>query len=418
MYSLPYGKNKLEFNLPENINIDIIAPINPISNPDPLTAVKNALDYPVSGSKHLEEFNNVRRVSIIVSDKTRPVPHNHLLPPLLDKLDRLGISKSQINIIIGSGTHLPMEIDDIKNIYPSDIIDKYDIYSHNCDDIENLIYIGVTCAGTPVYVNRLFYEADLKIVTGNIEPHHFMGFSGGNKSASIGVTGRETINKNHSMLIDPRAKLGEYLNNPMRQDVEEIGRMIGTNFALNAILNNEKQIINVIAGNPSLVMVEGIKIVREISQVSVKQPYDLVIASPGGYPKDINLYQSQKALTHAAIITKDRGIIILAAECLEGSGSKSFEEFMDGISSCEEAFIKFEKIGFRVGPHKAFQIAREAIEKKIIMVSEMKPELVKKWFIEPSNSIEKAIKIAFELNPNIKRIAIMPGATNTISLLS
>jgi nickel-dependent lactate racemase len=418
MYTLQYGNSKLSFDLPSTTIVDEIMAVNPACHNDPIKAVKDALDKSLVGALDLKNYKNASRVSIIINDKTRPVPFQHLLPPLLDKLISSGIPGKNIKFIIGTGTHLPILAEEIKEVYPEYIYNNYDIYSHNCDHLENLVDLGITKTGTPVLVNRQYYESDLKIVTGNIEPHHFMGFSGGNKSASIGVTGRATINKNHAMLIDPMACMGEYYNNPMRQDVEEIGKMIGTHFALNAVLNSEKKIVKVIAGDPIQVMEEGIQVVKDISQVKIDQLYDLTIASPGGYPKDINLYQAQKALTHSSVITKDNGCVILVAECREGSGSKSFEAFMEDVDSCEAAFTKFKKIGFSVGPHKAFQIAREAIRKHIILVSGIDPVFVRKWFMEPAATIEEAIQKAFYRDPNIKRCAVMPGATNTIALFN
>ena len=189
-------------------------------------------------------------------------------------------------------------------------------------DLRDLVQ-WVKKRGTPVWVNRRFVEADLRIVVGNIEPHQFQGFSGGVKSAAIGLAGRETVNHNHAMMTDPLAQLGRYDDNPARQDVEEIGRLIGIHVVLNAILNEKKKIMHVVAGEPAAVMEIGIPLSRKVCQVAIAAPFNLVIASPGGHPKDINVYQTQKALAHANLITRDGGMVILAAACPEGSGSAS-----------------------------------------------------------------------------------------------
>jgi nickel-dependent lactate racemase len=260
-------------------------------------------------------------------------------------------------------------------------------------------------------------EADLRIVVGNLEPHHFMGFSGGAKSAAIGLAGRSTINSNHAMLPHPNAKTGHYEDNPMRQDVEAIGRMIGIHFAINAILNLEKEIVQVVAGDPTAVMLAGIPLARQVCQVPVLGLYDLVIASAGGHPKDINFYQSQKALTHSALITRDQGKIILAAACPEGSGSLSYEHFMEGLDRWEAVVEQFQQQGFQVGPHKAFQVARIISRTQAILVSQLPPEQVKRLLLKPAPNLDSAIGFALaDLGPD-SRIAVMPYAVTTVPVL-
>ena len=248
---------------------------------------------------------------------------------------------------------------------------------HDCDDTDNLIYLGKTAKGTPVHVNGSFMNSDIKILVGNIESHHFMGFSGGVKTAAIGLTGRETITANHSMLSHPNTTMGLYSSNPMRMDVEEIGKMIGIDFVLNIVINDNKEIIAAYAGDPVEVMAKGIDFIRKNIQMDLHETagtFDLVIASPGGYPKDINFYQAQKAITHACLFSKPEGVIILAAECRDGMGSQKFEQFLTSKNSFSEVIETFSSMPFEIGPHKAFQLAKQAITHKIILVSDI-PEI-------------------------------------------
>ena len=165
-------------------------------------------------------------------------------------------------------------------------------------------------------------------------------------------------------------------------------------------------------------MKAGIEEVRRTAQVAIQGPYDLVFASVGGAPKDINLYQSQKAMTHAALCVRDHGAVILAAKCPEGSGNQAFEEYMQGVSTIEQVFQKFNLDGFRVGPHKAFQIARLASRVNIIMVSDLPDHMVKSWFITPAKNLDEAFKIACETITPLNKIAVMPRATNTIPYIA
>jgi nickel-dependent lactate racemase len=413
IFKLAYGADYLDLKLDSSLAVDVINPLEIPSAGDPIEVVRESLDFPIDGLD-LSGFSDAKTVAITINDKTRPVPHKFMLPPLLDKLIGLGFASHNIQLIIATGTHKPMPVEEYEKILPRDIFENFPVVSHDCDNLDNLVFLGETSRKTPVFINRQFIEADLRVALGNIEPHHFMGFSGGAKSMSIGLAGRETINKNHAMLIDPRTTIGEYEDNPMRQDVEEIGQIAGLHYAVNVILNSQKDIVKSFAGAPLDVMKAGIQEVRRTGQVSIQSPYDVVIASVGGAPKDINLYQSQKAITHAAMCVRDGGAVILAAKCPEGSGSMAFEEFMHGITSLEDVFQKFNREGFKVGPHKAFQIARLASRVKIILVSDLRDDLVRKWFITPAQTLEQAFMMAKQSITPLDRIAVMPRATNTI----
>jgi lactate racemase len=415
-FELPYGSAAKEISIADHYHIDLVQPTLHSAAADPVTVVEDALNAPLD-DYFLEQFGGVRSAAIAINDKTRPVLHHILLPALLERLQHIGIPTGRVELIVATGTHTPASSQEIMDTYPADIVNRHRITSHDCDDLDELVDLGITRRGTPVQINRRFYEAELRIVTGNIEPHHFMGFSGGVKSAAIGLAGRSTINANHAMLIDPLTRAGLYDENPMRMDIEEIGSKIGIHFALNTIQNDHLEIIHAIAGHPESVMRTGILHSRSACQVPVRRQYDLVIASAGGYPKDINLYQAQKALTHAAMIVKDGGWIILAAECREGSGSQSCESFLSDVNDLREVFTKFQREGFRVGPHKAFQIAREAVRANLILVSDLPDELAQKFFFTPAKSIDDALEMALSQLPETVHIAVMPFATHTIPFL-
>jgi nickel-dependent lactate racemase len=428
LFQLSYGHKRIELDLPARYSADWIEPPYVPSAEDPLEIVRQAIANPVDG-RPISGYLPAQTVAIAINDKTRPVPHEHLLPPLLEALHAVGIPAGAISFYIATGTHIPMPADEFSRILPREIYEKYHVVSHNCDDEPGLVTLGKTARGTTIRANRYFVESDLRIVVGNIEPHHFAGFSGGYKTAAIGLGARDTINHNHAMLVEPDARIAEFLHNPLRQDIEEMGDAIGVQFALNAILNSEKKIVRAVSGSPRAVMQAGIPISQGICQVSLGDNlmpgdenyyhrYDLVVASVGGAPKDINFYQSQKALTHASLFTRDGGVIILAAECPEGSGSRSYEEFMEGISSPQAVFEKFRQVGFRVGPHKAFQVARDAARVRIILVSSIPDNLVSRLLMTPAANLDQAFILATQIlspTPNGQmKIAILPRATNTV----
>ena len=414
---LPYGKATINIHLPEDRSYSVIAPNAIVSSKKIFDQLQRVIDMPLAAFS-LATIKKNAKIAIAINDKTRPVPNNLLLPPLLDKLSALGFRPAQITFFIASGTHTPMPKEEFSLILPDDIIKDYQVIAHDCDNA-SMLDLGQTSRGTPILVNAAFARADVKMVIGNIEPHHFMGYSGGVKSVAIGLTGRETINRNHAMLTEKQAISGSFSQNPMRQDVEEIGQRIKVHYALNTILDENKKIVDVFFGEPLAVMQAAIPLVNRIYTVPVQHQYDLVIVSPGGYPKDINLYQAQKALTHAARITKDSGWVILLAACPEGAGSDRFETYLHSKSSYQQIFAEFSTETFSVGPHKAFQIARDAVRTHILLVSDMPEEFVQGLYLEPCSPKlvnTKLNQILDSLSPS-SQIAVMPMGTTTIPLL-
>jgi nickel-dependent lactate racemase len=413
MFSLPYGHGQLTFHLPDGLPIEVVEPAKVAAAADPLDAVAAALDVP-AGDVTWENWRGARSAAIAINDETRPVPHEYLLPPLLRRLEGLGVAPGAIQLLIATGTHPPLPRSGYARIVPAGILARYPVLGHDPEDPANLVLLGTTLRGTPIWINRHFLAADLRIVVGNVEPHQFQGFSGGVKSAAIGLAGRETIHHNHSLMTDPRAQVGRYADNPARQDVEEIGRAIGVHLAVNAVLNGQKQIVHIIAGEPEAVMEVAIPLSRQINQVPVAAPFDLVIASPGGHPKDLNLYQAQKALAHASLVTRDGGSLILAAACPAGTGSERYERWMAGMSSHRQVIERFEKEGFSIGAHKAYQIARDAVRVRVWLVSSLDPGQVRSFLLEPAAGLDEAVAQVLPTLPSDARVGIMPQASSTI----
>ena len=399
----------------------MLAPRSVIPAPDQAQAVVAALAQPVGGARLAGlvgvQASACRSVAIAINDKTRPVPHKLLLPPLLEELARLGVPESAITFIIATGLHGPMAESEFAQVLPPEILARYRVVSHDFAATTELVNFGKTQRGTPVQNNRRFAEADLRLVVGNLEPHQFMGFSGGVKTAAIGLAGRDTIDANHAFMMDARSDLARYDDNPARQDVEEIGRMIGVQFALNAVINENKQIVNVLAGEPQAVMRQGIPLVLDIYQARVAAPFDLMIVSPGGHPKDINLYQAQKALGHAARVSLEAGTILLAAACPEGTGSRTYEQWVIGMASHEAVLERFKREGFHIGPHKAFQIARDSSTRRVLMVTEMPEAFARSLLLHPFPSLGHALDLILRELPARARIGVMPFGNATIPVL-
>ena len=413
---IPYGLGHVTAALPAGYAVEFVMPRAQTAAEDPTSLVREAVYSPLGEVKPPRAGQTV---AIAINDKTRPVPHEHLLPTVLQGMRHAGVLDEDVLFIIATGTHPTMLPSEYSSILPPEILDTYRVICHDAYDESNLTFLGETSRGTPVHINREYMAADYRIVIGNIEPHQFQGFSGGVKSAAIGLAGVKTINHNHAMMRDENAKLGEYEANPARQDVEAIGRMIGIDFAVNAILKSDKQIIKAFAGDPFAVIGAGIPEARATYQVPVDAPFDLMIVSPGGHPKDINIYQSQKGMAHAAMVTKTGGAMILCAACPEGSGNRDYESWMmhPQIRTHADVFERFEREGFKVGRHKAMQVSRDAARIHTTLVSDLDADFVRELLLHPQPDLQTAIDHALKSLPSEARIGIMPAANATIPLL-
>ena len=414
---IPYGNRHLTAELPDSYPVEYVMPKAQTAAADPAALVRYAVYNPLGD---VTPPRAGQTVAIAINDKTRPVPHAHLLPPLLAGHASRG--RPRRRCALSSSRPVPIRAwsrPNTASILPPKIVDAYRVICHDATDKTNLTFLGDSGRGTPVFISSHYMDADYRIVIGNIEPHQFQGFSGGVKTAAIGLAGTETINHNHAMMREPGAMLGEFERNPARQDVEEIGRMIGIDFAVNAILNRDKQIIKAYAGDPYAVIEAGMPDVRALNEVPVDAPFDLMIVSPGGHPKDINIYQSQKGMAHAASVTKEGGKMILCAACPEGSGNIDYATWVlnPRIRTHEDVFERFAEDGFQVGRHKAFQVSRDASRIHTTLVSDLDADFVRGLLLHPALDLQMAIDRALETLPGEARIGVMPAANATMPLL-
>lgn len=411
--TIPYGRSSVPLNLRTSAAVTWIHPNDIAGAEDPIQEIRDALAVPLAGYR-FPPYGDAHSVAIAINDKTRPVPHDMMLPPLLAHLAALGYPPEAITLLIATGTHTPMPPETHGQVVPPDILDRYAVESHDCDAAD-LVDLGATERGTPICINRRFAEADLRLVLGNVEPHHFAGFSGGVKSAAIGLAGRETITTNHAHLMDTRATLARFADNPLRQDVEAIGHRMEIHAALNIVMNRHKAIVKAFAGPPRAVIEAAIPEVRRIYEVPVPQPFDVIITAPGGYPKDINLYQAHKAVSCANRVTREDGTIILVAACEDGIGSEGYAAYMaEGFTSHEAVMAQFVREPFRIGPHKAYIFARDAVTLDAIwVVSEIEPTEVRRLLLTPG-TLQEALDAVVAPLPTSARVGLIPYANATI----
>ena len=327
------------------------------------------------------------------------------MPQLIEELTSGGIPLSNIKVILGLGIHRGHTEQEKRKLVGDYIFENIEVKDSDTSKAE---LIGKTSAGTPVEVFKGALDSDLLIATGNIEYHYFAGYSGGAKAVMPGICTRNSIQANHRMMLDKRAISGYVGGNPVRKDIEEAGKMVGIDFVFNVILDDNKNIIDAVAGNNNKAWLEGIKRYDKIYSREVERPVDIVIASSGGYPKDINLYQSQKALENIKDIAQPGGVIILITSCNEGFGEDIFEEWMAEAKDYS-ALSKRLKSKFVLGGHKAVAVSRVISEKKIYLHSEFDSVVTEKMGFRKLDDIQFYLNKRIEEDRKIKIIAVPSG---------
>lgn len=403
-FSYGYGKETRTFQIPDRNLLCEVTQNQVEVGATGAEAVREALISPI-GTKRLGELVKPgQKIAIITSDMTRPCPSHLILPELLEELAEAGVRDEEITVVFALGSHRVHTSQEQRQLVGSEVYDRV-----RCVDAarEGFVHVGVTRAGTPVDIDPVVAAADVRICVGNIEFHYFAGYSGGAKAIMPGVSTRDAIQKNHSKMVLDEARAGNLLGNPLRQDIEEAAAMVGVDFILNVVLDEEKRIVKAVAGDLRKAHEAGCAFLDQLYKIRIPARADIVITTPGGFPKDINLYQAQKALDNAKHAVRDGGIIILAASCREGLGEGVFERWMlDSVSP--DAMI--ERIGrdFQLGGHKAAAISMVLKRCRILLVSDLEDEFVRNIFLEPFPSVDAALEEAFGSLGQDSRVIFMP----------
>ena len=273
--------------------------------------------------------------------------------------------------------------------------------------------VGTTSRGTRLEVFEAYLDADLRICTGNIEYHYFAGFSGGAKAVVPGLCSYAAIRDNHSMMLSATARAGIIDGNPVREDIDEAGELIGIDFVFNVLLDEEKRIIRAVAGHYLEAHRAGAATYDRRCDLRVPHAADVVIASPGGKPKDINLYQAQKTLDNVAGAVKDGGVVVLVARCREGFGQKTFEEWMTGMGTPQVLIDRIQR-EFVLGGHKAAAVAGLLARANVYLVSEFPDEVVRSMCMTPFASVDGAVRAALDrAGPGARCLVVPHGSRVT-----
>ena len=351
--------------------------------------IKQALNTPL-GTKRLREMVSAKKdakIVIVVDDHTRATPTEQMLDVVTEEIG--AEFKEQITLLIACGTHEPPTEDDLISIV-GNYVGHYRIAIHDCD-AKDLIYVGTTSRGTPVKLNKNYVDADIKILTGDITLHYYAGFGGGRKSILPGISSRETIQKNHALLLDAHARSANLKHNPVHIDMSEAASLCPPDFVLNIVAAADGSIVDAYAGEIKAVFQSGTEAAKVLFCRDIPDLFDVLIVSAGGFPKDRNLYQATKAIENCYRAVAPGGMLILVAECKEGVGDSYFEDWMTKYSSYDKA-AEAVRTHFVLGGHKAYYMRKVLNRVSVLVVSDLDARLLSRWGIKPYMSLDDALK--------------------------
>ena len=411
-FELKYAKGTVSFELPEQ---NFMAELQPNAVAAELTdveEVKRALANPIGSPKLREIAKSGQKVVIVTSDITRPMPSYRVLPSVIDELGAAGVAPEDITVVLALGSHRPHTDDEKKQLVGEAIFNLVNVID---SDMKKCVNLGKCNNGTPVDIFEPVANADCLICLGNVEYHYFAGYSGGAKALMPGVSSHAAIQANHSNMVNPEARAGNLTTNPVRQDIDQITEFIKIDFIVNVVLNSKKEIVKAVAGHWKEAHRAGCTFLDTLYGIPVEKRADIVVVTPGGFPKDINLYQSQKALDNCKNAVKQGGIVILLASAKEGFGEHCFEEWM--LTKTPDEMIAEIKKNFRLGGHKAAAISMVLKKAQVFFVSDWEPELARKVNFVPFGSAQEAVDEALKQMGADAKVIVMPYGGSTLPLV-
>ena len=410
---IKYGTEGLDLEFPETSNFKGIlypAEAKPLS--DPAGAVSEVLNKPVESLSLQSLATNKKDAVIVISDITRPVPNALLLPIICGELEAAGMERDKITILIATGIHRPNEGAELERLVGREIASNYRIINHFSKQQEDMVLVGHVSDGVPAYVNKHYVKADLKILTGFIEPHMWAGFSGGRKSILPGISSVQTLEFMHGpeMVAHPKTAYGVLDGNPFHQAGLEIMAKAGADFIVNVTLDTSKRVTGVFAGHPVQAHLQGVDFLSRHCVKTLDEPLDFVVTTNAGAPLDCNLYQTAKGLSGVSGATREGGVILIATECLEGFGSEEYRAVFEHATTPAEFIEKLMKKEFFMPDQWCAQETYQVMLKNEVWVYThgIDAETLKRFHFKPVEKLNDAIDQLLRRFGNDARWAIVP----------
>jgi nickel-dependent lactate racemase len=410
---LPYGKTDVCVRVPARNLLGTIEPADRQGAPDGRAEVERALKEPIGSKRLCEIAKPESEVAIVVDDATRKAPSETMLLPVLAELNAAGVKDENVTVIFGCGTHRAVKPEEAAALLGEEALKRVKTVSHDCL-AKDLVHVGTTRThGNKVYVNRVFAEADVKVLLGDVGFHYYAGYGGGRKSVLPAVCGSETIKHNHAMLLHANARTGNLEDNPVHRDMTEAARLAKVDFIVNAVENKKGEIVKAFAGDLEQAFLEAVKLVDEMYRVTVDRRADIIVVSAGGYPADMNLYQAYKALDNSLDAVKRGGVIILVAECPDGHGNQVFYDWMTRFGDLKSVEHEIKR-NFVLGGHKAYYLLKALQNHQIILVSSLPDYYATSVFkLQTARAVNDALAEALKIAGSASRVWAMPQGSYT-----
>jgi nickel-dependent lactate racemase len=413
---LPYGKTDVCVRVPARNLLGTIEPKEEKGAEDQKAEVERALKEPINSKRLSEIVTPESKVAIVVDDATRKAPSEKMLLPVLAELNNAGVKDENITVIFGCGTHRAVMPKEATELLGEEALKRVKTISHCCSDAD-MVYVGTTKThGNKVFVNRVFAEADVKVLLGDVGFHYYAGYGGGRKSVMPAVCGEETIKQNHAMLLQASARTGILEGNPVHVDMTEAARLAKVSFIVNVVENKQGEIVKAFAGDLEAAFQEAVKLVDDMYRVTIDRRADIVVVSAGGHPADMNLYQAYKALDNSLDAVKRGGVIILVAECPDGHGHEVFYDWMTRLGDLKSVEREVKR-NFVMGGHKAYYLLKALQNHQIILVSSMPDYYATSIFkLKTARAVNDALGEAFKLAGSAARVWAMPQGSYTLPI--
>ena len=411
--NLPYGRGSTEVKVPDGATVAYPRELPRVG--DVGAEIRRAMAAPI-GSPPLQEIATGRHDAVVViNDITRPAPSREMLTAILEELRIAKIPEAAVTVVIATGNHRPNSFSEIAGMIGEEFVQRLRVVNHACEDDPALTAIAAPGVDISVRINTHVAKASVRVLTGLIAPHQAAGYSGGRKSLTPGVAALETIAAQHSFPIRPYdPAMGWMKGNPFHEVAVKVARAVGIDFIVNVVKNCRGQVVHAVAGNLEAAHEAGVAVCEQSWVVTFPQKYDVVVVTPGGFPRDIDLHQAQKAMSTAELVAADNGVIVLIAECADGIGK--FAAWLKGAASPRAVIDRFAREGFtREHSSKAFMCAR-ALAKHPVVVScaGIRKDDLEAMFFRHAAAAQDAVDRALEMRGGNARVLVLPYAVDCV----